>query len=124
MKYYCEYISVPLAEKLKEKGMSITYSNHPHQIGPDIRGIVMGNFKEIDCPTFGACFDWLMSRGFACEVYGRGSGYDYVIVKECNDATRGTNLAHNNYEGPNGGACWDTWHEAAEKAIEKALTLI
>lgn len=116
MKYLTDTVSIDLTEKLKEKGMPMTAM---------IINNAAGRAEMIyETPTFASTFDWLMSRGFACEVYGRASGYDYVIVKECNDATRGTNLAHNNYEGPNGGACWDTWYEAAEAAIKKTLKLI
>ena len=115
MNYYTSQIPLTLAEKLKEKGMPITYSNHPHQIAPDVRGIVMGNFKEIDCPTFGSCFDWLMSRDFTFyidSVYQERKkiGYSYYLWDSDLEPY---------YD--NG---FKTWHEAAEAAIEKALTLI
>lgn len=122
MEYFTATIPLPLAEKLKAAGMPMITSVSISIV--EDKPVVDENGEQWYRPMFAEVFDWLMSKGFACEVYGRGSGYDYVIVKECNDATRGTNLAHNNYEGPNGGACWDTWHEAAEKAIEKALELI
>ena len=123
MKYYCECISVSLAEKLKEKGMPITYSNHPHQIAPDVKGIVMGNFKEIDCPTFGACFDWLMSKkGWLISI---GREYDFATEQVTERFEWAIDRVGCFSSQPDEGGGWcDTWHEAAEEAIEKALTLI
>lgn len=107
MKYYTETIPPTLAEKLKEKGMPIETE---------------GN--NIWCPSCAEVFDWLMGKGLSTEVYGRASGYDFVICKECDDATRGTRKSKPNYDGPNDGGCWGTWHEAASAAIERALELI
>lgn len=119
MKYFTDTISVTLAEKLKEKGMPITYSNHPHQIAPDVKGIVMGNFKEIDCPTYADTIDWFMSeKNIAIILYRMTQNFRIALRK----ADNGVLLE----------SIWDTdandkdavWHEAANAAIEKALTLI
>lgn len=118
MKYYTDTIPLPLAEKLKEKGMPITYSKHPHQIAPGVRGIVVGNFEEIDCPNYAEVFDWLIEKGIITSIYPfiteiRMIAYKLIIktVRNNKVTTHCTNV-------------YSTWHEAANAAIEKALELI
>lgn len=118
MKHYTETIPAALAEKLKEKGMSmmpclnITQTNSFSDDG----GIHFYYF-----PTYADVFDWLMERevfieielewDFAEEVIS--DGWEYGVIK------KGT--IHNRLFSH--GRC-DSWHEAADAAIEKALTLI
>lgn len=96
MKYYCSTISVTLAEKLKEKGM-------PIHIWRDM----FSDNKGTDA-TFASVFDWLAEKGIYVGItrtfarWGWLLFQDHAILQE-----------H-----------FDTWHEAAEAAIEKALTLI
>lgn len=82
MKHHTESISPDLAKKLKEKGMPITYSNHPHQIAPNVRGIVMGNFKEIDCPSYAEVFDWLMEKGVFIFGFRRFDNWRWAYSSE------------------------------------------
>lgn len=107
MKHYTDTIPLSLAEKLKEKGMPME---------EDGKSII-----DWKVPTYAATIDWLMSeRGlhiivepywdFAEEVID--TTYEWSVVKS------GTIHADTPYSH-----C-DTWHEAADAAIEKALTLI
>lgn len=108
MNYFTATISVPLAEKLKEKGMPLEYKFA-------IRCLFMSldKMKPI-CPTYGKVFDWLLSdkKLAVCmdinpdkngDVWGTYISFDdrYIQLQ-----------------------VEPTWHEAAEAAIEKALTLI
>ena len=100
MKYYTEIIPVPLAEKLKESGMPLgSYlAYYDDQLVPYC------NYAEV--------FDWLMEKGNTIAVNPmqyRGIRYMariyyHGVISCC-------------YEG-------DTWHEATNTAIEKALELI
>lgn len=61
------------------------------------------------CPSYAEVFDWLMNRGQ--RVY---------IVK----SKSGADIWHGLVNDSLNTLYYDTWHEAAEKAIEKALDLI
>lgn len=102
MNYYTSTISVSLAEKLKEKGMPMK----------ECLNIISSNSFSDDggihfyyLPIFASCFDWLMEQGVDMELSTRA--FFLVWDKDGPSAIKGK-----------------TWHEAAEKAIEKALTLI
>ena len=94
MKHYCDYIPLSLAEKLKEKGMPIYLENDGYW------------GKTIKSPTYAEVFDWLMEKGISMDLSTRA--FFIVWDKDGNPSV---------IKGK-------TWHEAAEKAIEKALTLI
>lgn len=108
MKHYTDTIPLPLAEKLKEKGMPVRIWRN-----------MFDDSKGTDA-TFGECFDWLMSeKGLLVLILPTWDSpsdahlnYEYRITdlnvpfKEFTD-----NVSYN-------------WHEAANAAIEKALTLI
>lgn len=112
MKRYSKQIPPTTARHLSEIGMRSTFYSER-----------LGDCEIAITATYGEVFDWFMSQGLSIEVYGRGSGYDFVICKECEDCTRGTRLESNNYDGPNDGGCWDDWVSAAEFAIMKAVQL-
>lgn len=122
MKYYTDCISVTLAEKLKEKGMPITMSHHLYQPEPGVRGLVRANFKELDCPTYAQVFDWLMERGWLVDI---GREYDFATEQVTERFEWAIEIVGYFSSQPDNGGGWcDTWHEAANAAIEKALTLI
>lgn len=118
MKYYTETIPLPLAEKLKEKGMPILIEQEWYGNGMPK--------AEKDChkpmTKFCEVFDWLMERGiliviepswdFANEEITDMWNCDIVKVGAFSSQPETEISQH------------DTWHEAAEKAIEKALELI
>ena len=98
MKYFTATIPLDLAEKLKEKGMPmpVNYADLP----------------DGTLPTFSFVFDWLMEEKIYISitqqwVYANGEATAWIPVVNC----------HSN-------GFYHTWHEAANAAIEKALTLI
>lgn len=109
MNYFTATIPLPLAEKLKEKGMPMEESRYgifPHFVAKD--GVMY--FP----PTFASTFDWFMSK--ECEICIKIAMYsptkfDWAVT------------SHSHW-GNFSSVTYPTWHEAAEKAIEKALTLI
>lgn len=94
MKHFTQFIPLDLAEKLKAAGMPIA-------------NVVDSITGEKSCRyTYAHIFDWLMDRGVDMEL-----------------STRAFFLVWDKDGGPLA-IKGKTWHEAAEAAIEKALTLI
>lgn len=114
MKTYTKTIPATLAEKLKEKGMPITYSKHLHQIAPDVRGIVVGNFEEIDCPNYAEVFDWLMEKGQCINITPDGLRFNFA------ERWRYTCYGKRNYVS----AFASDWCHTADNAIRTALSEI
>lgn len=118
MKYYCETIPVTLAEKLKEKGMPIEMQPLYAQEAPNARGIVKAGVG-LWCPSYAEVFDWLMSeRNLAVIIYRMTQNFRIAIRSACSGILRADvwGVAANGKDAD--------WHEAANAAIEKALTLI
>lgn len=115
MKYYTETISADLAEKLKEKGMLIEMQPLYAPEAPNARGIVKAGVG-LWCPPYAEVLDWLADREIFVNVEPIGKleddTYRYEAVV--------TYYYANNTEYLGNG----TWHEAATKAIERALELI
>lgn len=107
MKHYTDTIPLSLAEKLKEKGMSMpaNYTDLP----------------MFSLPTYGYVFDWLMTEK---ETYIRI--IPFREVKEINGTVWAWSWFMNRLTQPsiNSDNFWMNWHEAANAAIEKALELI
>ena len=105
MNNYTAFIPVPLAEKLKEKGM--------HKL---VDSRMEGWLNSGNSITYAEVFDWLMEKETFINIrpiakihgiYSRFEAcidYDYLREEEYIET--------------------DTWHKAADAAIEKALTLI
>lgn len=106
MKYFTKTIPISLAEKLKEKGMPMpaNYADLP----------------QFSLPTFGYCFDWLMEKGLFVVIEPHWDFADEVITKDFDAAVIRQGTIHTPTPTTEG----DTWHEAANAAIEMALTLI
>lgn len=115
MKHYCDTIPLTLAEKLKENGMPITY--HP-LFTPECEGADQS--VGLIRPTFAECFDWLFSERnlyiWFLPTWDSPSdshlNYEYRITRMIVPFKEHTDDV--SY----------SWHEAANAAIEKALTLI
>lgn len=107
MKYYCETISADLAEKLKEKGMPVEIVDDSVEEWP--------NCKECHCETlYAEVFDWML---------GKHEAYVDVFPLRTDDEWRYCGCVQG--WGIDTTLGWrGTWHEAANAAIEKALTLI
>lgn len=102
MNYFTATISTSLTEKLKEKGMPI-----------DCIENFAGTGEDIDiAPSYGKVLDWLMfEKGLVLHVWAGGDENDKGNLVEIFKGIK-TMTGKGNF-------C-----EAAEKAIEKALTLI
>lgn len=118
MKYYTETIPLPLAEKLKEKGMPVLIEQEWYPNGMPK--------AEKDChkPMTKFCdvFDWLMQKGINIRIesdweFGDGDEFDVVtsLASDFFVEKVGMSPIYVDVKG---------WHEAANAAIEKALTLI
>lgn len=106
MNYYTSTIPLPLAEKLEEKGMMVDIDCDTFDEGTQYQR------DEVWCNnTYSEVFDWLMSRGVP--IYIRPC---YLI----NGDLGGWQPCYRIWKMK----AESTWHEAAEKAIEKALELI
>ena len=104
MNYFTATIPLPLAEKLKKKGM--------HQLR-DSR--MEGWLNSGDNITYAEVFDWLMKKGVLMEqthLFGE------FCMRPIMFNSDGEIMPIAHYYKCN------SWHEAAEAAIEKALTLI
>lgn len=94
MKYYTSTIPITLAEKLKDKGM----------IGEEY---ISDRYTGI--PKYCEVFDWLMNNRLSVNILGYNNEWQGAI-----HVPRGCFYA----------SIENTWHEAANAAIEKALELI
>lgn len=93
-----ELVTLETAKLLKEKGM----------------------FTDIEFPPQSIAQKWLReTKNLHITIYNSASGYTYDISK----ADMGTVL-YCFPEGPNDGGNWDTYEEALEAGIQKALKLI
>lgn len=97
-RYYTETIPVTLAEKLKEKGI------HPLR---DTR--MEGWLNSGDNITYAEVFDWLMEKGIILYLNATYKHFFWRI-----ETVEGIVQIEE----------FESWREAAENAIEKALTLI
>lgn len=100
MKYYTKTIPATLAEKLKEKGCE-----HPYAIP--------------EAWEYGFIFDWLMEKGFSCEIT---RFVDFAYEQVCPEWDWTIEKVGPLSDAPGGYA--GSWHGAANAAIEKALELI
>lgn len=106
MNYYTETIPLPLAEKLEEKGMPMPVEFIPNYLG-DPEGEAV---SKIVPPSFAFVFDWLMSeKGI---ILYPDATYKHFFWRI--ETTKGI-LQTEEFE---------SWHEAANAAIEMSLTLI
>ena len=105
MKYFTATIPLDLAEKLKEKGMPME-ENDRRVIGWII-------------PTYSGVFDWLLGEQIYVRITTFGASR---IGEETWDWSFYIDQLGEPYTETD--FFWHTWHEAANAAIEKALTLI
>lgn len=138
MKYYTETIPVTLAEKLKEKGMPMrgwqgwatpyisVMERSPYNWLDDEMGILEPQMVErrYSIPTYGTCFDWLMSERDTEISFEHH--FQSATIAGTMETSHEYYAAHISRQSGGFICCefGDTWHEAANAAIEKALTLI
>lgn len=99
--YYTATIPPTLAEKLKEKGCE-----HPYAIPEQWE--------------YGFVFDWLMEKGLFVVVEPYWDFANETITKDFEASVIKQGTIHTPTPIVEG----NSWHEAANAAIEKALTLI
>lgn len=79
--------------------------------------------RLVSAPLYQQVVDWFREKHetVIC-IYANASGYLF----EFHDSAKkgGTHRYDSGYEGPNESGCWDSYYEAMEAAISKALTLI
>lgn len=125
-----ELVTLETAKLLKEKGFVwecertiscdkiIRRWNHPQYISCCTE--IDGELVEFLCPTLYVAQKWLREiKKLHITIDNSASGYTYDISK----ADMGTVL-YCFPEGPNDGGNWDTYEEALEAGIIKALKLI
>lgn len=94
-----EFVTLETAKLLKKKGM----------------------FTDIEFPPQSIAQKWLReTKNIHICVYNCACGYGYEISK----ADNGTHIASSTYKGTNDGGEWNTYEEALEAGIQKAIELI
>lgn len=115
MEHYTETLPQSLLETLCEKGM-LEAKRYL------LRGVTRDASSIVDTPNYGICFEWFDNNGIAVGVtrdFKRENVFrGYVWRKYTPDKI----LSFEELQP----ICFfcNTWHEAANAAIEKALTLI
>lgn len=111
MKHYTSQIPQPLGEKLKEKGMPIEEDIYLEDDGYWD--------KTIKSPSYAEVFDWLLGEQIYVRIITFGASrigeetWDWSFyIDQLGEPSTETDFF------------WHTWHEAADAAIEKALTLL
>lgn len=107
MKHFTDIIPLSLAEKLKEKGMPMITSVSISII--EDKPVVDENGEQWYRPSYAEVFDWLMEKGIILYLDATYKHFFWRI-----DTVEGILQTEE----------FITWHEAANAAIEKALTLI
>jgi hypothetical protein len=126
-----ELVTLETAKMLKEKGFVwecertiscdkiIRRWNHPQYISCCTE--IDGELVEFLCPTLYVAQKWLReTKNLHIEIYRSAVGYGYAIVK----ADNGTWQEDDDSRGTNDGGLWDTYEEALEAGIIKALSLL
>jgi hypothetical protein len=94
-----EFVALETAKMLKEKGM----------------------FTDIEFPPQSIVQKWLReTKNLHISIIRNACGYSYDICK----ADNGTHITDGIFKGPNDGGQWDTYEEALEAGIQKAIELI
>lgn len=121
MKHYTETIPLELAKKLKEKGMPIEMQPLYAPEAPNARGIVKAGVG-LWCPPYAEVFDWLMEKGVFIFGFRRFDNWRWAYSSEWRFRIELEDISQESVNGylVNG----YTRHEAATKAIEKALEFI
>lgn len=78
-------------------------------------------FEYLVYPTQSLAQKWLReTKNLHISIIRNACGYGYDICK----ADNGTHIADGIFDGSNDGGQWDTYEEALEAGIQKALKLI
>ena len=116
-KFHTQNVSEELVEKLKKMGMPIA------EDCPDYLSFSKGEAVKIVPPSFAFVFDWLMSeKGVYIYGFRRFDLWRWEFATEWRFRIELEDISQEEVNGymVNG----NTWYEAAEKAIGKALELV
>jgi hypothetical protein len=109
-----ELVTLETAKLLKEKG----FNGRKYLI--DVSTLNHCS-KYLSVPPQSIAQKWLReTKNIHICVYNCACGYGYEISK----ADNGTHITSSVYEGTNDGEEWDTYEEALEAGLQKALKLI
>lgn len=128
----CDTIPYELAVKLKESGYPQDHDvRYVWLNGRAVDVLWMDEFDRcryddadrdgtlVAIPTYAQVFDWLMEKGISCEIT---RFIDFAYENVCTEWDWNIEEVGPIKDAPGGYA--NTWREAANAAIEKALTLI
>lgn len=120
-----EFVTLETAKLLKEKGFN-EYCKNVIDIDNILRVTLYRTNSNLpkqcfSLPTQSLAQRWLReTKNLHIEIYRSAVGYGYAIVK----ADNGTWQEDDDSRGPNDGGLWDTYEEALEAGIQKALSLL
>ena len=113
VKHYTQIVGFEIAKKLKDAGYPQNIGREWYNaIGVLIRALPMRE-DEVAAPTYAEVFDWFMDKGYAISVtyFDLNSFCGYLVTLKLKDSDYATEPC-------------DSWHEAADSAIEVALEMI
>lgn len=121
-----EFVTLETAKLLKEKGFN-EYCKNVIDIDNILLRVTLyrtnSNLPKqcFSLPTQSLAQRWLReTKNLHIEIYRSAVGYGYAIVK----ADNRTWQEDDDSRGPNDGGLWDTYEEALEAGIQKALSLL
>jgi hypothetical protein len=121
-----ELITLETAKLLKEKGFNEYCKDIIREDNGRMMQSVFRTNKDLpkgaySRPTQSIAAKWLReTKNLHISIIRNACGYGYDICK----ADNGTHITDGIFKGPNDGGQWDTYEEALEAGIQKALKLI
>lgn len=121
-----QYVTFETAKMAKEKGFNESCKCFYEKVLDKVikwecnGGIISTLRDEFLCPTQSLLARWIREKhNIHIDSYPNASGYLYYINK-----TNGTLVYDSNFDGPNDGGAWNSYEEAMEVGLQKALKLI
>ena len=126
-----EIVSIETAKLAKQKGFdwlcSNCYKNTDSKLYNSTTRYSAGHptgTTFLSAPTQSLLQKWLREKkNIAVAVYTNTTGYNPCVCKAFKDATCGTDLWFEPFCGNNDGGSFDTYEEALEFGLQKALSL-
>ena len=121
-----ELVTLETAKMLKEKGFNEYCKDIIREDNGRMMQSVFRTNKDLpkgaySRPTQSIAAKWLReTKNLHISIIRNACGYGYDICK----ADNGTHITDGIFKGPNDGGQWDTYEEALEAGIQKAIELI
>lgn len=121
-----ELVTLETAKMLKEKGFNEYCKDIIREDNGRMMQSVFRTNKDspkgaYSRPTQSIAAKWLReTKNLHISIIRNACGYGYDICK----ADNGTHITDGIFKGPNDGGQWDTYEEALEAGIQKAIELI